>query len=94
MIKTNDKITVMDHDVLCGRGRGLESFPGNKMFRRIIKEHASLYGDATTPRKEKSRIVTLIAEHMVAANMRFLKRQNRKWSVLSHSDARLKVCNQ
>ena len=87
------KIDVMDTDILCGRGRGLESFPGNTIFRRIIKEHADMYGRAKTSRAEKSRLVRLVADRLAEEDMRFVKKVNKKdWVALEDSDAKLKVC--
>lgn len=84
-------ITLVDDDILCGRGRGLESFPGNKVFRRIIKEHASFYVDPKTSRSAKSRLVQRIAARLSAENMRFLKKLKGGWRQLEEYDARLKV---
>jgi aromatic ring hydroxylase len=83
---------VTDQDILCGRGRGLESFPGNKLFRQVIKEHAATYIAPNTTRSERSRMVRLISDRLASEGMRFIKRVNKEgWSPLEDYDAKLKV---
>lgn len=82
---------VTDQDILCGRGRGLESFPGNKLFRQVIKEHAASYIAQSTTRSERSRMVRLISDRLASEGMRFIKRVNKGWTPLEDYDAKLKV---
>lgn len=84
-------ISIGDNDILCGRGRGLESFPGNKVFRQMIKEHASFYVDPNTSRVAKSRLVQRISARLSTENMRFLKKMKGGWRQLDEYDAKLKV---
>lgn len=85
-------LDVMDNDILCGRGKGLESFPGNKFFRRTIKEHAIVYGNPRTSRAERSRLVRMIADRLRAEGRRFIKRVERNWVMLDDRDSKMKVC--
>ena len=85
-------IDVTDNDILCGRGRGLESFPGNKVFRGIIKQHAKVYGNPKTTRTERSRLVIMIANRLSVECMRFLKREARNWIIVEDRHAKMKVC--
>lgn len=85
------KIQITDQDILCGRGRGLESFPGNQLFRGVIKEHAADYSAQGTCRAERSRMVRLISDRLASEGMRFIKRVNKGWDSLEEYDAKLKV---
>lgn len=84
-------LQVTDQDIICGRGRGLESFPGNKVFRQIIKEHAAMYIAQGTSRAERSRMVRLISVRLSSEGMRFIKRASKGWIPLEDYDAKLKV---
>jgi hypothetical protein len=85
------KISVLDKDILCGRGKGLESFPGNRIFRQIIKQHAAEYGNPKTSRSERSHVVQFIANQLVGDGMRFVKRDKKGWVVLGDHEVKLKV---
>ncbi|KAI2503454.1 hypothetical protein MHU86_11002 [Fragilaria crotonensis] len=84
-------LDVMDNDILCGRGKGLESFPGNKFFRWTIKEHAIVYGNPRTSRAERSRLVRMIADRLRAEGRRFIKRVERTWVMLDDRDSKMKI---
>jgi hypothetical protein len=90
MGSTNVEVGVMD--IVCGRGKGYDDFPGNVEFRRIIKEHAAAYSAKRTTRTEKSIIIRIIAKELLLHNIRFLKcKGDQGWVVLSEYEVNLKV---
>lgn len=60
-------------DVLCGRGKNSFRHAGNGHFRHLIVEHASSYRKASTKR-DKTAVVMLVAETIIARGGRFLVR--------------------
>ena len=87
----SNTITVLDNDIVCGRGRGFEIFPGNQTFRRIIYENATSYVGHLENRSEKSILIKLIASKISENNMRFVKRAKLGWSLLGENEVKLKV---
>lgn len=86
-------VTPTDNDVVCGRGRGYDMLAGNRAFRRLIKEHASIYSNSiSTSRKRKSLITKTIREQLANENMRFLKK-NRDgiWHEMGEKEIKLKI---
>ena len=93
MGSTKVKVGVMD--IVCGRGKGYDNFPGNIEFRRIIKEHAAAYSATQITRTEKSIIIRIIAKELLLNNIRFLKwKSDQGWVVLSDYQVNLKVRNE
>lgn len=87
----SNTITVLNNDIVCGRGRGFEIFPGNQTFRRIIYENATSYAGHLENRSEKSILIKLIASKISENNMRFVKRAKRGWSLLGENEVKLKI---
>ena len=88
------KVKVGAMDIVCGRGKGYDNFPGNIEFRRIVKEHAATYTAKRTTRTEKSIIIRIIAKELLVHNIRFLKcKGDQGWVVLSDYEVNLKVRN-
>ncbi len=91
--KTNTTISVLDTDIVCGRGKGLENFPGNRIFRQFIKQHAAEYGNPKASRSERSQVVQFITSLLIDEGMRFVKRETKGWVVLGDHEVKLKVCS-
>jgi len=81
-----------ENDILCGRGNGVQTHPGNLYFRKLIKEHREAYMKATT---RKQIVVEQLISAARAKGCRFLKpyepRGSIRWVCLSDSDTRKKV---
>jgi len=67
-------IVVQPHDVLCGRGGATNNHPGNRFFRKIVKEHQPDYFRAK--KREKPNVAREIVSAIKARNPpgRFLKK--------------------
>lgn len=74
-------------DVLCGRGRQCFTHAGNRQFRDLIGEHADTYKMAPT-KKQKMKVVMLIADIIIARGGRFLI-QNKRYESWSDGGKRL-----
>jgi len=64
------------NDVLCGRGGGINSHPGNKVFREWVRERKNLYNLATSKAEKavvSKEIVTMVQELQPAG--RFLQKE-------------------
>lgn len=55
----NKAVTIVpsNTDIVSGRGRGFEKRKGNKMFRKLINSHSTVYSDKKTTRSQKGQIV-------------------------------------
>mmetsp|Transcript_13924 Transcript_13924/g.23129 ORF Transcript_13924/g.23129 Transcript_13924/m.23129 type:complete len:278 (-) Transcript_13924:85-918(-) len=86
-------LTFSDEDVVCGRGKGFELFPGNTKFRLIIKENADMYSRQKTSRTAKSQLIKVIFGQLETHDMRFVKRCTKQggWKVLGENEIRLKI---
>jgi hypothetical protein len=64
------------HDVLCGRGGGINSHPGNKTFREWVRQRKNLYNLATS-KQEKARVSKEIVQMVRALSPpgKFLQRE-------------------
>ena len=60
-------------DVLCGRGKNSFRHKGNRHFRRVILENASLYKMAET-KQQKTQVVLLVSYTIIERGGRFLIR--------------------
>lgn len=65
------------NDVLCGRGKHSFRHRGNYFFRHLIVEHVGSYKRAPT-KKEKTKVVLLVATAIIARGGRFLVRNKKK----------------
>lgn len=88
-----------DRDVLCGRGAPTSWHPGNKFFRRLVKEHQKEY--LASRRSDKPLVAMKLLEEIRARGGRFLKRNkivgitNRGrfvWVEISEQQAYEKAC--
>jgi hypothetical protein len=61
-----------EYDVVCGRSRMAHTHPGNKHFRRLVKEYSFAYQNAKA-REEKKRITLSIIAAIESLGGRFLK---------------------
>ena len=66
---------ILPTDIMLGRGPTSYSNPGNRVFRRMVKEH-SVYYKSRTPRKEKAGLVTLVISKLQTMGYRFLHRSS------------------
>jgi hypothetical protein len=62
--------TPLKNDVLFGRGRGLQSHPGNKRLREIAKLYRSQY--PSLPRRGKRLLVEKVYNELIKGGARFL----------------------
>ena len=71
--KDDDLITsLLEHDVLCGRGAGAGQHNGNLVYNKLITEHFEAYFRA--PNGEKKTFVSMIIQDVQNRNGRFLER--------------------
>jgi hypothetical protein len=61
-----------EYDVVCGRSRMAHTHPGNKHFRRLVKEFSFAYQNAKA-REDKKRITLSIISTIESLGGRFLK---------------------
>jgi hypothetical protein len=68
--------TFTPHDVVLGKGNGINSLPGNLRFRRIIWKYKPLY--ASTPRSLKGTVAELVINEIACLDPpgRFLEPQS------------------
>lgn len=81
-----------DHDILCGRGSGMNNSPGNIYFRELVRAHRAEYKKARRSFKLPitKRIVDLI--NNLNPPGRFLVRdENNEWKEYTHEHAMLKT---
>lgn len=80
-------------DIVCGRGRGLDQHPGNKVFRHFIEGVATAYTHESTSKSYKASISYSIRKQIENEGMRFIKKNDTSsvWRELSISEIKLKV---
>ena len=71
-IVTASEIT--DNDVLCGRGRALQSHTGNMRFRDLVVERSAAYGDNPDNKLLRRNVALEIMSIVQRKGGRFLKR--------------------
>ena len=81
----------LDTDILCGRGGGTNSHPGNKLFRHQINIHRRAYLKAR--KNDKPAISRSIVQYMRERKGRFLKKDEKKgqWFEIGDDNAREKT---
>ena len=82
-------------DILCGRGIPTISHPGNKTFRKLVKEHEISY--LCAKKSEKPGIVKQLLAVLWSRGMRFVERKFSKegvynWIVIDDQRAYEKIC--
>lgn len=84
---------VHPHDVLAGRGNGVQNHQGNIFYRELIHDHKFEY--ITAARDSKIMLCELVYERITNRSPpgRFLKRDSRtkQWNEMSRKDAIKKI---
>ena len=65
---------ITDNDVLCGRGRALQSHTGNMHFRDLVVERSDAYGENADNKTFRRRVAMEIVSIVQGKGGRFLKR--------------------
>lgn len=78
------------NDVLCGRGKPYQDFPGNIRLGSIVDEHVPRYLE-TRERLNKTKIATGIVNLMKESGSRFLTRRDDGWELADDKVARGKI---
>jgi len=87
-----DIAIVREYDVLCGRGGLANNHPGNRLFRRIIKENKEIYQELSENAVRKQILVSSIIKAIQHHGGRFLRRKvNGNWSEITLKEARAKA---
>ncbi len=80
-------------DIICGRGNGVQAYPGNIYFRGLVKEFKESYLTSMRTKDKRLIIKNIIARvHMVGG--RFLKgdpNTTTEWIELSNAEAEVKT---
>jgi hypothetical protein len=77
-------------DVLCGRGRPYQDFPGNIRVGKLVDEHVPLYLE-TQERLAKTMIAIGIVQQVQREGGRFLTRRSDGWELAQNKVARAKI---
>lgn len=77
-------------DVLCGRGRPYQDFPGNIRVGQIVDDHVPLYLE-TQERLAKTMIAISIVQLVQRSGGRFLTRRKGGWEIAQDKVARGKI---
>ena len=77
-------------DVLCGRGRPYQDFPGNIRVGKLVDEHVPLYLE-TQERLAKTMIAIGIVQQVQREGGRFLTRRQDGWELAQNKVARAKI---
>ena len=87
-------VAVQPKDIICGRGKGVFSHPGNRRMLNIIHENKARYKRST--KSEKGVIAREIMAEVQGNGGRFLRRKEEdpsKWEILDYKEALIKVCH-
>jgi hypothetical protein len=81
-----------DLDVCCGRGKIYMNHPGNRVFKRLVRDNLRRYAGAPS-HAEKSFIVSWIVGRLLSTGSRFVKKSNAtgKWYHIGEAQAREKT---
>eukprot|EP00980_Cylindrotheca_fusiformis_P001594 scaffold363_cov56-Cylindrotheca_fusiformis.AAC.13 len=81
------------NDIICGRGRGSFSQPGNLNLQKVIERNFKSYVDASR-KKEKSLFVESVLDTMLSTGARFVKKeQDGLWYEIDRKAARNKTAH-
>lgn len=81
---------LQDLDIVCGRGKSYDSFPGNAIFKRLVRQYSEVYSERE--RLQKAVVIQQIAKQLQASNIRFVKRAFQgRWVLLSDEEVSVKV---
>lgn len=81
-----------DADIICGRGRGIWSHPGNLKFKYLIESNLHAYSQ-TVRRKEKSVIINHVLDTTILMGARFVKKEQNVWYAVDEKEAREKTAH-
>ena len=70
-LKASSMTCIRSTDIMLGRGPTCYNNPGNRIFRKLIKEHVVFYKNQAS-RKEKAAVVTMLVSKLEAQGCRFL----------------------
>ena len=73
------------HDILLGRGRPIQSHPGNVCFREYLKQFSHEYDEA--PRHLRRMVRLKIREDLKSRGIRFLQERDGRWVECSVTEA-------
>jgi len=77
------------NDVLLGRGRGIQSHPGNVKFRKFLEDYSNEYDQAR--RGKRRKIAAELSQVFGVKGVRFLEQKNNRWVESDHADAEKKI---
>ena len=96
----DDVVSLLDEDILLGRGNGYTNHPGNLRLQELVDLNQAEY-DSTNNRDRKTEITNEIVGELISEGRRFLKvrergkpkygKEGHSWTVVSHDTARFKV---
>ncbi|KAL3938627.1 MAG: hypothetical protein SGBAC_006504 [Bacillariaceae sp.] len=81
-----------DADIVCGRGRGIWTHPGNLRLKLLIECNLQAYSQAVR-RREKSLIINHVLDTMILTGARFVKKERSVWYVIDEKEAREKTAH-
>lgn len=84
--------SILDTDVLCGRGGRSNHHPGNKRYRRVISDMRSMYKNQDA-KSDKTGLSRRIVDHVCQYGGRFIKKEatTGRYYVLTRGEARKKT---
>lgn len=91
--KETDVIIPNPKDVLLGRGRPYQEFPGNIALANELDAQREAYKGKKDRRAAKTNISTQIVKHITANGGRFLQKVNDRWVVVPDIKAREKIAH-
>ena len=91
--KETDVIIPNPKDVLLGRGRPYQEFPGNIALANELDARREAYKGKKENRAAKTNISTQIVKHITANGGRFLQKVNDRWVVVPDIKAREKIAH-
>mmetsp|Transcript_3474 Transcript_3474/g.9194 ORF Transcript_3474/g.9194 Transcript_3474/m.9194 type:complete len:568 (-) Transcript_3474:885-2588(-) len=80
-------------DILLGRGRPYQKYPGNVEFARLLQECKPAYNDPSNTRTERTQLRKQLVQDLRDSGVRFLKRDDSGdwWEEVSDAAARERV---
>lgn len=81
-----------ENDVLLGRGKYAQSWPGNVQFREFLRNHSAEYDQV--PRQDKQRASVALTQKLEENGVRFFRQTNRisgEWIQVDYDEARKTV---
>jgi len=82
--------TLLDNDILCGRGGKSNHHPGNKRYRKVVRDFKQIYR-AASQKAHKTDLSRAIVQHCVQQGGRFVKQEGNRYYVLTQAEARKKT---